>query len=234
MGFKEILSRVAPRQKLLGFKDFLQFNKFKSPWGFEFNGQELRRNMVLDVLSSTGVKQVIETGTYRGTTTSFFLQQACRVFTSEYSPRYYMYSKLRFLSKSKLSIYNEDSRVFLRRLAKQSRVTNELTIFYLDAHWDADLPLREELEIIDKHWPRYIILIDDYEVPGDSGYVFDDYGGESVLNAAYLDRTGINFKRFYPISSANETGVKSGSVVLTKDDATVEALRKNKYLFEKS
>jgi hypothetical protein len=53
--------------------------------------------------------------------------------------------------------------------------------FHLDAHWEGDLPLQEEIEIILGRFPNFLIMIDDFRVPGDSGYGFDDYGRGKML-----------------------------------------------------
>jgi hypothetical protein len=49
--------------------------------------------------------------------------------------------------------------------------------FYLDAHRYEDLPLRDEIRIVTRHWSEVAIMVDDFEVPNDSDYRFDDYGG---------------------------------------------------------
>lgn len=225
MKIKKLLGRIISRQKVLGFIDFVNYNNHKSPWGSEFNGQELRRMIFDAVFKVTNFKIIVETGTYRGTSTDYFAKKNVPVYTGEYSPRYYSYSRFRFLFKSHVKVFNNDSRIFLRQLSKNSKITKEITFFYLDAHWDADLPLAEELRIIAESWSRYIIMIDDFKVPGDDGYGYDDYGGDAVLDGAYIDRVGISFWRFYPVSSNNETGVKSGSVLLTSDKQIADQLR---------
>ncbi len=231
MSVKSILRKFISRQKILGFLDYyLQFKKHKSPWGAEFNGQHIRREVVLDILSKTGISQAIETGTFRGTTTRFFVDKGLEVYTCEYSPRYYFFSYLRFRKDKKLHIENADSRAFLKKLSGSAKITSAPTFFYLDAHWSADLPLAEELAVIDQSWTDYIIMIDDFQVPGDDGYYYDDYGGENVLNDNYLKRTGISFFKFYPVSSENETGVKSGCIVLTRKTDWAAVLNTNPFL----
>lgn len=234
MKVKEFLGKVVSRQKILGFVDFVNYKNHKSPWGCEFNGQELRRKIFDAVLDATKFKIIIETGTYRGTTTSYFAKKNVPVYTGEYSPRFYSFSRFRFLFKKRVKVFNNDSRIFLRQLSKDAKITKEVTFFYLDAHWDADLPLAEELQIISGSWQRNIIMIDDFKVPGDYGYAYDDYGGDSVLDGAYIDRVGIAFWRFYPVSSSKETGVKSGSILLTSDKQIADQLRTIDVVWEDS
>jgi len=66
-----------------------------------------------------------------------------------------------------------DSREFIQRLdvPRQAR-----TFFYLDAHWEESLPPREELDLIIREFKQFVVMIDDFEIPNDPGYGFDDYG----------------------------------------------------------
>ena len=70
-------------------------------------------------------------------------------------------------------------------LARDSSVPKCDVFFYLDAHWEDDLPLLEEIEVIFSHRDRATIMIDDFCVPG-TDYGFDDYGAGKTLNLAYL------------------------------------------------
>jgi hypothetical protein len=88
--------------------------------------------------------------------------------------------------------------------------------FYLDAHWEGDLPLQEEIEIIVKRFPEFLIMVDDFAVSGDSGYGFDDYGPGKMLALRDFPfhgdrRTSVYFPT---CSSEAETGSKRGCVVL--------------------
>ena len=86
--------------------------------------------------------------------------------------------------------------------------------FYLDAHWA--LPLREEVQIISDTWSDIVILIDDFQVPDDPGYGFDDYGEGLRLTAEYLpEATWSRYAALYPVASSRvETGKKRGCIVL--------------------
>ena len=98
-------------------------------------------------------------------------------------------------------------------------LSRDLLVFaYLDAHWGPDLPLREELEIIAAHWKRAVVMVDDFEVPGDSGYGFDDYGDGAALTESYLRRAAAlgSWTVRYPVApSTVETGSRRGCCVLT-------------------
>ena len=62
-------------------------------------------------------------------------------------------------------------------------------------------------------------MIDDFQVPDDPGYGFDDYGEGKVLNLDYLRDVISKFdiSVFFPICrSEQETGAKRGCVVLAR------------------
>jgi hypothetical protein len=83
----------------------------------------------------------------------------------------------------------------------------------LDAHWEDDLPLREEVEIITSSWERAVVIIDDFEVTGDAGYTFDDYGPGRRLCLDYL--AGTPWPIYFPtLDSAAETGGRRGCAVI--------------------
>ena len=188
--------------------------------GGPFNGQKYRQRIFFDLLYYFPIKAIVETGTYRGTTTALFGATSLPVYTAEIHPRYFSYSKTRFLfTQDNIHLYKSDSRSFLRELSEDSSVPKEDMFFYLDAHWREDLPLREELEIIFSKWERPIVMIDDFQVP-DSGYGFDDYGPEKVLDLNYIASVVSAHKMsvFFPaVNASEESGARRGSVVLCQE-----------------
>src|SRR5206468_11787016 len=71
---------------------------------------------------------------------------------------------------------------------------------YLDAHWNADLPLAEEIDIIFSRCPSAVVMIDDFQVPSDAGYGYDNYGPGKALVSGYI-RPAISahqLQAFYP------------------------------------
>ncbi len=74
--------------------------------------------------------------------------------------------KARSLPKVRLSL--ADSRVFLRDLLA-GLPNDRPVLFYLDAHWNEDLPLAEEARLIVEQAPLAVVMIDDFCVPFDPG-----------------------------------------------------------------
>jgi hypothetical protein len=91
---------------------------------------------------------------------------------------------------------------------------------YLDAHWNEDLPLAEELELIFSTCPDSVVMIDDFQVPDDRGYGYDDYGPGKALGPAYIAgvRARYSLAALYPaLPSIKETGERRGCIVLANE-----------------
>jgi hypothetical protein len=189
----------------------------REPSGGPLNGQYVRQQIVLQLLRAVPFEAIVETGTYRGSSTEFFATQSrVPVHTVESFPRFFYYSKLRFRRRPHVRVACGDSREFLRRLDKDPTFPKHLVFFYLDAHWYEELPLREEVELITGSWKDAAIMIDDFEVPGDTGYGFDNYGPDKRLCLEYLPPlSSLGMTAYFPaVPSTKETGPRRGCVVL--------------------
>lgn len=209
-------------------------------WGGPMNGQTARQAIVRDIAHSIHFDRVVETGTYRGSTTEFLSHvfRGVRLDTTELSSRYWAYAQRRLQPHTAVSVHLADSRDFLTRMAHKTD-TKETVFFYLDAHWEDDLPLRDELTIIAHKWQRAVVMIDDFQVPDDPGYMFDDYGSGKILTESYLPLdTLVGWKVFYPATpSSEESGMRRGCCILSSpalaDDVarlpTVRALPESRW-----
>ena len=184
------------------------------------NGQRWRCLMFAELVHKTEPKAIVETGTYRGTTTEWLAAFQLPVLSCEAHPENYGFSRARLQATPNVRVLKADSRAFLRQLLG-GPFGDGRNLFYLDAHWNTDLPLAEELEIIFGRSLDSVVVIDDFEVPGDPGYAFDDYGGGKALTLEYISPMVDRFKlrAHYPTtSSAEETGAVRGCVVLARRD----------------
>lgn len=195
-----------------------------SPWGGPFNGQSARQALFRAIVEHAQPQAVIETGTFLGTTTEFLATAGLPVFTIEADRLYYGFSRARFRRDARVRVILGDSRSALRALVTGplDSLANSPVFVYLDAHWNADLPLAEEIDIVFSAWPAAIVMIDDFLVPEDAGYRYDDYGPGKALELSYL-KTAIaehGLAVYFPATpSAAETGARRGCVVLTKGGA---------------
>jgi hypothetical protein len=195
-----------------------------------FNGQRRRQKVVRALYRTIPFTTTLETGTYRARTTMFFAKIAGHpVLSVESSPRLHAFAKLRCRNASNVRLFLGDSRAFLAEHLPQLRGP---VFCYLDAHWHADLPLPDEIRAIAESGLSAVIVIDDFEVPDDPGYKFDEYDTGLRLTRELLDGCGIDdWGHFYPRARASkETGGRRGYLVLCSPDlvddvSTVPGLR---------
>lgn len=202
----------------------------RAPFYGPFNGQQMRQNIFTQMVMLMNPATIFETGTFRGTSTAFMARTApdAHVYSCEIAINFYRFSRDRLLEDgvANATVVNLDSRSFLRRYVPLFAHPDRPSLFYLDAHWDKeDLPLLEELRIVFQAAPRAVVMIDDFQVWDDNGYMFDDYGPTGTISLRYLkplDPLGPRY--FFPITSAQEIGVRRGSVVVTIDPELAERL----------
>ena len=234
---KAILGEV-----VLGAIDFVRFPELGEAWGGPFNGQSSRMELFRSLVECLSPVAIVETGTYLGTTTEFLAEFGVPVFTIEGHLRNYGFARARLWWRRNVMLCRGDSREELRRALDERlrSFARQTIIFYLDAHWNADLPLAEELEITFGRCPAAVVMVDDFQVPNDSGYGYDDYGPGKALTFDYIApivaRHGI--KAFYPATpSIDETGARRGCVVLARSAqqskilASLPLLRLSKTVF---
>jgi len=221
-------------RRLLGEKTWGTLQYYRRPeqgdgWGGPFNGQPNRVRIFRSIVAAVHPAAIVETGTYLGTTTEFMARTGVPVYTVESQPRNYGFARARLRRTSNISIRFGDSRAALRSFFGGPLASKvDKTIFaYLDAHWYHDLPLAEEIDIIFSFCRGAVVMIDDFQVPGDPGYAYDDFGEGKALTPAYIeaavDKHGL--RAFYPSQpSFEEGGPRRGCVVLVKDMTPANAL----------
>jgi hypothetical protein len=227
---KEKLKRYLLRNHpaWLAAYDYYAKHDLKESWGGPFNGQAGRVQIFQELISKLEFQTIIETGTFRGTTTEFLAKESgLMVYTVEAEPRFYYFARLRLRGHSNVRVKFGDSRVFLEKLGRDPAVPKNGVFFYLDSHWQEDLPLKEEIGLITKFWRGVAIMIDDFQVPGDPGYLYDEYGPGKQLCLEYLQPlSSAGLTPFFPtLPSERETGRKRGCVVLA-DRGLLERLMK--------
>jgi hypothetical protein len=192
-----------------------------------FNGQKIRKMIFNELFKIFSFEAIIETGTYTGNTTGYMAKTTSRpIYSCESSRVLSALAKKRLFGIENINCYVMDSRDFLNSLAN-NEVSSKKVFIYLDAHGYDDLPLKQEIEIICRTWKEFVIMIDDFQVPGDIGYGYDSYVGNQVLSInkflpVFLQNGLIPF--FPALPSSEETGAKQGSVILTRKGAIAEQI----------
>lgn len=177
--------------------------KFNSP----FNNQKTRTKAIKLILDNFKPEIIYETGTLLGNTTEFFSRFPSKVISIEISEFYSLISEIRFLDKENVEILLGDSGDILKEIEPNEKKV----FFYLDAHSPESLPLLDEIENCLK-FKNSIILIDDFEVPGNLGFGFDTYDGYklSLENYKILQ----DYDLYFPNYDSNKDVGSRGYVVV--------------------
>jgi hypothetical protein len=151
------------------------------------------------------------------------------VYSVDVDARRYEFAKMRLRKHENVKLSLGDSREFITKFieAEASKYAGHPLLCYLDAHWGKDLPLFEEVAKIFSSCSQAIVMIDDFQVPDDNGYTYDDYGMGKALTREYIAPAVGQFQlvEFYPTTpSVAESGLRRGCVVLARDPSLIEAL----------
>lgn len=231
---KKLLGPLYSQWKLvgpsrLGMLDYL-LGRRKGPLASPFNGQEVRQDLFRHLLQACRPAAVIETGTYLGSSTDFMAEcSRLPVYSVEADARSYGFAKMRLRKYDNVKLSLGDSRKFITKFieVEASKYAGHPLLFYLDAHWGDDLPLYEEIAKIFSSCLQAIVMIDDFQVPDDDGYGYDDYGVGQTLTTKYIAPIVSQFElaEFYPRTpSAVETGLRRGCVVVARNPTLIDAL----------
>ena len=187
-------------------------------WGGPFNGQRYRCLLVADLIRWLSPKAIVETGTYRGSTTEWLAAFQVPVFSCELSQEHYAFARSRLAACKNVMLFKGDSRSALKTILRGhiDEKNGQPILVYLDAHWNDDLPLLEEIDYVYGRCPSSAVVIDDFEVGDDAGYGYDDYGGGKALTLEYLRPVlqKYDLSACYPATpSGPETGARGGCLV---------------------
>lgn len=127
-----------------------------------------KRRYVTSIAKASGAHTFVETGTYRGDTSSALAQVVDHVFTIEIEPTLASVARRRFRRKN-VTVLEGNSATLIKQIVDQTSLTGPV-LFWLDGHYsagvtggkDVDLPIKDELrQILPTLGPRDIVLIDD-------------------------------------------------------------------------
>ena len=213
-----------------GMIDYFRFPERRQSWGGPFNGQHKRRELFLSLIHTCRPAAIIETGTYMGTSTEFMAKVSkLPVYSVEVDARNFGFARMQLAKHRKVQLSLGESPEFLRNFIARdgAKYMGRPLLFYLDAHWAEFLPLSDELAIIFSSLSHAIVMIDDFQVPDDGGYGYDNYGLGRALERSYIAPQVKQFQlaEFYPCTpSAVESGWRRGCVVLTNNRELIDKL----------
>lgn len=222
---KRLLARVVGEERL-GYLDYFRSSAADREWSGPFNGQAFRRKMLAAICRQIKFSYVVETGTFRGVTTQYLAEHSgVPVYSIEVNGRNFGFAKARLRKLKTVKLFRGDSVNVLGRLFDNGLGQDGIGVYYLDAHWERHLPLKEEVAVIFRRACSAVVMIDDFQVEDDPGYLFDDYGESGALTLSYLKDTinNLGLAGFYPRRRAcEETGKRRGMIVLTDQTLATE------------
>lgn len=131
---------------------------------FAFNCDSIVQLEIEKIIKTFSIKTVVETGTYVGNSTAVFSKCGCNVHTIEVNPKFYNSSVENLKNYENVKCHLGSSIDVLPSILDS--LDKNLTLFYLDAHWEDNWPLLDEIKIIGNFFKdNCIIIIDDFVVP---------------------------------------------------------------------
>lgn len=219
---KRMLRRLLG-DEAVGTIDYLRFRDLGAECRRPLNGQRSRQALFGALIDRVAPLAIVETGTYLGATTEFMATFGLPVFTIESNPRNFGFARARLWRRGNVTLVRGDSRTGLCSLfdGPLRDMADGRLFFYLDAHWNEDLPLSDELEIVFGRCKNAVVMVDDFQVPHDPGYGYDNYGSGRALTPDYIAPaiSANELCTFYPATpSAQEGGARRGCVILARNE----------------
>jgi hypothetical protein len=193
-----------------------------------FNGQVNRMDVFRAILDACSISIIVETGTCRGATTEYMGKNfSGKIYSCDVDQRYFEYAKRRLAHLTNVEVQLIDSRQLFEQLFNQPILQGKPIFFYLDAHWNKDLPLLGEISLILNSNLKAVVMIDDFEVPFDQGYGYDTYGNGKKLCLQMLNgfRDQMEYAYFPALPAVKETGPRRGCIVFTTSAELDQRLR---------
>lgn len=158
-----------------------------------FEGDTFLKDEFKKLIDLFKIDVIIETGTYRGSTTIQLAKMVDRVVSIEVKKENYLIAKSKTKSVPGISLCLGNSAEELPNILKYDEIRNKNLFLFLDAHWESYNPLIDELKTIAVSGLKpKLIAIHDFKVPG-TDFGFDSYAGQDYdfdwikneLNAIY-------------------------------------------------
>jgi predicted O-methyltransferase YrrM len=133
------------------------------------------------LIKEYNIDTIIETGTYKGWSTSILAKTGKKVITIEVNPELHSLAKDFNYEHSNIDFYLGSSQEIIDKIIPKK--TSDKIIFFLDAHWGEYWPVLDELRIIKEKEIKPVIIIHDFYVPdvnGNPKFGFDRYKNQNL------------------------------------------------------
>jgi hypothetical protein len=140
--------------------------------------------------------QFVETGANVGSSLCYLAGNFPRLqcYSCEPDAEAFQFARQKAGALANVRLYHEASPQFFHTVAgQQPGFCGRDTVFWLDSHgYGFRWPLREEIEFITGHFDSAHIFIDDFKVPGQPQFLFDEYDGQICGLELIADRLAKN------------------------------------------
>ncbi|MGE0197236.1 MAG: class I SAM-dependent methyltransferase [Simkaniaceae bacterium] len=144
---------------------------------YAFNGAPELGSFIVYLKKLYDIHTVVESGTFKGCTTTYFAQLFETVHTIEIMESTFKETQKHLSFAPHVTCHLGSSDAVFKTLLPSLK--GEMTLFYLDAHWQNHWPLLSELETISQtHKDNCVIIIDDFKVPGRKDIDYDKYNND--------------------------------------------------------
>lgn len=171
---------------------------------------------IFDVVNTFNIKVIVETGTWKGRSAQLFSAMVDNVYTIEINEDFY--NQADYLSEYiNIHRYLGNSYDVLFDILNYKEI-GENILYFLDAHWRDEWPLKKELQTIaDFGSNNSIICIHDIFNPNNEELGYDRYSGQR-LDFEYIkpEVESIFGKNYSLRYNKNATGEKRGVLFIKK------------------
>jgi hypothetical protein len=158
-----------------------------------FEGDNILREQLHQLINDLGIDCVVETGTETGATAAAFAEMVGNVYTCDVE------NKVDRDLPSNVVQHLGDSVEFLDMLLPEL-CKNHRILFFLDAHLAPEYTrVLDELDMLAaQSCPDIVIVIHDFQVPGNDELGYDTYDDLGPLNVALVDS---RLRKIFPMGS---------------------------------
>lgn len=133
-----------------------------------FHGDPKLQELVRKIAALAGA--AVETGTFHGDSALFMGTLFSRLWTIEIREDFWKHARERFRANgANITAFLGPSQVYLGRMLDEAFALSPSVFVFLDAHWQDDWPLAEELRILSSKREagrKIALVVDDFQVPG--------------------------------------------------------------------
>jgi hypothetical protein len=177
-----------------------------------FNGDKYLKEKIYELIYVNNINTIIETGTFRGSTTKEFSTMVDNVISIENNPKLFKKAKVKLKKFKNIKLYFGNSPLILNKIIPKVKVP---VLFYLDAHTNTKTFLIEELMSISNFssTKNSVIIIHDFYVPNQNYLFLETDKFKQDYNSIKKQLNNINHTFLYEYNKKSH-GVKVGVIFI--------------------